>query len=491
MHLPGVRQELAAGVLLDRHRRRSPSGHRPDRTGPPSVHRAEVRPRHRRRRAGSGGSAAAARATSAVKPDARTHRRPPSLGRVSSRATGPAGRVPRWCVYSLWIRSCRSPESDQGVRAPGPPALGVRRRARRVRRAGRARPRRGVRPGRWAGTRPGRRARASPRSRPSTAPTPGSSISRRTVSARSAPGSRSSSPSATARASARIVSRRAAGIRNASSGNASTSSAPETRQPPPVIRRVSGPSAWRRALITVIRAAAVAAGEAGEDGAGAGDGDLLADDRPYGHLEAVDGARHAYPRLLRDRDGERRVRGERARRRPRVGVQVEQPAAARHRGREVAHVGQPQRRRPRGPVAASARRSPVPCGRRSTRRYVSAVAPPRRRARAARREELEQRRARAAAPGTPAAALIVPGGRPAGRRRTASRSRVGAGAYTSRIVSLNCRTLPKPAANAISARPRSVVSIRIRAVCARCARASASGPAPSSAVSIRCRWRSV
>ncbi len=82
---------------------------------------------------------------------------------------------------------------------------------------------------------------------------------------------------------------------------------------------------------------------------------------------------------------------------------------------------------------------------------------------------------------------------PASPRATGrfSRSRLGDCAYTSSIVSLNCRTLPNPAANAMSASPRSVVSTRIRAVCARCARASASGPAPSSVVSIRLRCRSV
>ena len=63
------------------------------------------------------------------------------------------------------------------------------------------------------------------------------------------------------------------------------------------------------------------------------------------------------------------------------------------------------------------------------------------------------------------------------RRRRSSR---GVSANTSRTVSLNWRTLAKPAANATSAKPSSVVSISVRAVCARCARASASGPAPSS-----------
>ena len=45
--------------------------------------------------------------------------------------------------------------------------------------------------------------------------------------------------------------------------------------------------------------------------------------------------------------------------------------------------------------------------------------------------------------------------------------------------------LAKPAAKAISDSGSAVVSVRIRAVCARCARAMASGPAPSSAVTSR------
>ena len=67
------------------------------------------------------------------------------------------------------------------------------------------------------------------------------------------------------------------------------------------------------------------------------------------------------------------------------------------------------------------------------------------------------------------------------------RNSVGVQAKTSRTVSLNCRTLANPAANATSAIAIGVVSTSSRAVCARCARASASGPAPSSALSTRPR----
>ena len=98
------------------------------------------------------------------------------------------------------------------------------------------------------------------------------------------------------------------------------------------------------------------------------------------------------------------------------------------------------------------------------------------------REELEQRARRAAAAGTASRSVIVPArGRPRSAARPAAQLRRALGRTPRGRVSLNCRTLPNPAANAISARPSSVVSIRIRAVCARCARASASGPAPTSA----------
>jgi hypothetical protein len=57
------------------------------------------------------------------------------------------------------------------------------------------------------------------------------------------------------------------------------------------------------------------------------------------------------------------------------------------------------------------------------------------------------------------------------------------------MVALNCLMLAKPAANAISDSGSAVVSVRMRAVWARWARAMASGPAPSSAVTRRRTWR--
>ena len=61
--------------------------------------------------------------------------------------------------------------------------------------------------------------------------------------------------------------------------------------------------------------------------------------------------------------------------------------------------------------------------------------------------------------------------------------------YTSSIVALNCLIDVKPAAKAMSPIGRDDVSTRTRAVRARCALASASGPAPTSAVSSRPTWR--
>ncbi len=77
-----------------------------------------------------------------------------------------------------------------------------------------------------------------------------------------------------------------------------------------------------------------------------------------------------------------------------------------------------------------------------------------------------------------------------GATRRRARSSVGVTAKTSRTVSLNCRTLANPAAKATSAIGRSDEVSRVRAVCARCARLRAFGPAPSSSVMIRLRWRS-
>ena len=93
------------------------------------------------------------------------------------------------------------------------------------------------------------------------------------------------------------------------------------------------------------------------------------------------------------------------------------------------------------------------------------------------------RRRRTAGPGAPAAAAAAPDGR---------RSSVGVEREDLRgTVSLNWRTLAKPAAKATWATGRSVVSTSTRAVWARWARARASAPVPTSATSSRWSWRSL
>ncbi len=75
--------------------------------------------------------------------------------------------------------------------------------------------------------------------------------------------------------------------------------------------------------------------------------------------------------------------------------------------------------------------------------------------------------------------------------RRLRRSADGVAANTSRTVSLNWRRLPKPEAAATAGSAMSVVSSNVRAVWARWARAMARGPAPSSSVITRLRWRSL
>ena len=77
------------------------------------------------------------------------------------------------------------------------------------------------------------------------------------------------------------------------------------------------------------------------------------------------------------------------------------------------------------------------------------------------------------------------------RERARWRRAVGVRSHTARTVSLNWRMLEKPAANATSLNGNSVVSMSTRAVCVRCALASASGSAPTSACSRRSSWRVV
>ena len=73
------------------------------------------------------------------------------------------------------------------------------------------------------------------------------------------------------------------------------------------------------------------------------DRDLLAEHGAHDDLRAVDAARHAQPGARGDERREQRVAREHRGDRDGVGVEVEQPAAARDGDAEVAHVGEAQR----------------------------------------------------------------------------------------------------------------------------------------------------
>ena len=205
------------------------------------------------------------------------------------------------------------------------------------------------------------------------------------------------------------------------------------------------------------------------DRTGAGHAHLLAEDRPEGQLIAIDVPWRPEARHRHDRRAEDRIGPECLEDRDRIGIEIEQPAEPADRRREVADVvegeqalqitmstgidpdlgyGGPVRQGERPAVMLGVAlldswdrpraRNPKSCADWSGGRYASL---------------------RATAPGAAHEAPRVP-------RRAAERalSAIGARAKTSWIVSLNWRTLEKPAAKAISAARRSVVSSRIRAV---------------------------
>ena len=208
-------------------------------------------------------------------------------------------------------------------------------------------------------------------------------------------------------------------------------------------------------------------------------------------IDGPAGRRPASPSAVRSTGRRRPLRG---RRRDRAGGGS---VARRRPGRSTTPGGR-RRRRGRSPPATRSHRDRP--GGRSDRRYVGAV--PRFDARECPlaeerqhvvagerlpRRQAERHRRRSGSATHPC--CVRPARDPTWRGRV--RRSVGDVAKTSRIVSLNWRTLPKPAANATSVSDRSVVSISSRAVWARCARAMASGPAPSSSVISRLRWRSL
>ena len=228
-----------------------------------------------------------------------------------------------------------------------------------------------------------------------------------------------------------------------------------------------------------------------------GDRHLLADDRPHEELGAVDDARRAQARAACGRAGRARIGAElmvdatgsasrSSSRRHRCTAVCRSASAASRSVHDTAPVERWQRDDAR--AVGQAKRAAVTSRRPTTRR-------PARRERRGTRTASRDRTARATGRRT----VIEPDVGSLSRRAAARRGppatlraqSVGDVANTSRTVSLNWRTLAKPAANATSVIGIVVVSISSRAVCARCARAMASGPAPSSSVISRLRWRSL
>ena len=253
-------------------------------------------------------------------------------------------------------------------------------------------------------------------------------------------------------------------------------------------RWVSPPSGAGRGVPT-------AADEPGGVGAGGHDGHLLTEDGSDGQLRAVDVPGRAPAGRLGDERGQELVGLQAGRSRP----------PDRHRGPSG---GGTAGRRWRGPAdRTAAPRTARGRARASARRLRDRGAgaasggtcrrpPPRCRARhEGRGRRAARRRRTAGAPG--AGAARCPSRRPLAAERPlragmpSARSSVGVVAKTSRTVSLNCRMLANPAPKATCANGRSVVSMSTRAVWARWARARAMGPAPTSATSWRCRWRSL
>ena len=202
--------------------------------------------------------------------------------------------------------------------------------------------------------------------------------------------------------------------------------------------------------------AAVLGHEPAGDGARAGHADLLADHGPHRGLVAVDLPGHAQPGVPRGERTDHRVVGEVARRRRRGS----QSASTSRRARSTAAVT--SRRscsrnvavtnavaRARGQVG---QRRAGPCRGRAAGRACGRTSPVRRPRRPARGGRRGSPAARRPANGVRTASRIVTrAGRGARGPPAVPRSSVGVAAYTSRTVSLNCRTLAKPAAKAMSA----------------------------------------
>ena len=338
----------------------------------------------------------------------------------------------------------------------------ARRRAPSVSRRGRAARGRGGRRGRSAGTRRGRRVRASRCTTTVHGPMPGSASSFvGQLVAVDAGVDDDRLPSASA---AHMPMQRAScgrRHRQLRRGRARRS------------RRRSGMHAsGRRPARRAVRRSP-ATSRAGER-PGADDGHLLAEHGAHGEL----GRRRREPasagRACRDERGERRIGAEHRVDGDGIGVEVEQPPAALHRGLQVAPVVEAQLAL--DVAGRAARSATVPCRAAgvSTREYVvpSHASTPGT-ARTPRNVEASP----SASNGTRCGSCTVTApGRPA-RGRAANAARTATTANTSRTVSLNWRTLENPAANAIvgerhrrSSRSAAAPSERAAAVRARAGR---------------------
>ncbi len=240
------------------------------------------------------------------------------------------------------------------------------------------------------------------------------------------------------------------------------------------------------AALGVVQGFAVRGDQAGRVGAGGGRGDLLPEDGPHGELGLVDRARHPAAGALVDQRCEQRIGAQPFVDGDRVGVQVEQAAAAADGHGQVAQVAQGE---PAGDVvgAGGERDDAVPV-RQPERAPVGAVPPLLDAGYGGGGEVAEEvGRVERGAERQPQGERA--GGCPRRSLGARARSSLGERAKTSRTVSLKVRMEEKPAANATSAMGSAVVSTSSRAVWARWARASARGPAPSSASSCRSTCR--
>ena len=307
-------------------------------------------------------------------------------------------------------------------------------------------------------------------------PRPGSAASRRRASCQSPPTLRSIWPAASAPASAANDSRRRPGHGQRWPDPAAASAAGVGEQPG---QAAAGSSTG----------SPCAAGQPARVGPGRRGGDLLAEHGPEGELGRIDGPRDPPAGRLADQGRQHRVGAEQVGHGHRVGVEVQQPPAAADGAGQVPQVGQGQLA---ADVIGRGRSATIAVPVRQPQRAPVGAVPPfldaghRRGGQVAeqvvglqRGPERQPQRQRC--PPRPSACP----------RPARSRSSVGDRANTSRTVSLKVRMLANPAANATSPIGSAVVSISSRAVCARCARASASGPAPSSASSCRSSWRTL